>query len=442
MSGLQIFGVVAVAIFFVAAAVLAAAETSLTSITRARATALREEDRKGATVLEALLHDRERVLSPVLLLVLACQLGAATIVGALVQRWVGAEWVPVALVLEVVVFFVVAEAIPKAWALQNASRAALAMAPLVDGLLRFPPLRWITDGLLGIAALFLPEQSGRASVVASDDELIAFANAAFESEVIEQSERKMIESVIDLGDTLVREIMTPRPDIITAPKETDVDAAIDLAIEHGFSRLPLTGDGVDDIVGVVHVKSLVGLARAGKGADPVGDHLSPATYVPETKPGDDLLREMQGSQVHLAIVIDEYGGTAGLVTLEDVIEELIGEIVDEFDKEEPLLATFSGGVKVHGRMPVDELNDLIEGELPVGDWDTVGGLIFNSLGHLPVAGEVLEVAGLRMIVESIHDRRITSVLIRQPRGARLDLQAELAAAERGVPSDATEEEES
>ncbi len=440
MTGLEMAGVVAVVIFILAAAILAAAETSLTNMTKARATALREEERRGAEVLESLLGNRERVLSPVLLVVLSCQLGAATIVAALVQDWFGPRWVIVALAVEIVVFFVLAEAVPKAWALQNSSKAALAMAPVVDGLLKFPPIRWLTGALLAIASLFLPEVSGRVSVVASDDELLAFAKAAVESEVIEQSERKMIESVIDLGDTLVREVMTPRPDIISLSAMATIDEAIDVAIEHGFSRLPITNEGVDDIVGVVHVKHLVGVQRSFGGAELVSGHMSAPTYIPESKPGDDLLRDMQASQVHLAIVIDEYGGTAGLVTLEDLIEELIGEIVDEFDNESPVLETIFGGVRVHGRMPVDELNDIIEGELPTGDWDTVGGLIFNTLGHVPVEGEVLEVAGLRMTVDGIHERRITSVQIRQPQGARLDLEAERAAAERGVPTEVVEDE--
>ncbi len=419
-------GIVAVVVFFLAAAVLAAAETSLTSVTRARASALREEERKGAETLESLLTNRERVLSPVLLLVLAFQLGAATIIGGLVQTWWGSNWIPLALAVEIIAFFVLAEAVPKAWALQNSSRAALAIAPLVSALLRFPPLRWITSALLAIAALLLPKQTGRASVVASDDELLAFANAAVESDVIDASEHRLIESVIDLGDTLAREVMVPRPDMVTVSADTSVSEAIGVAINNGFSRVPICGEGVDDIVGTVHVKSLVRIERAGDGAAPVGEHLSAPHFVPETKQADVLLREMRRNRVLLAIVVDEYGGTAGLITLEDLLEELVGEIVDEFDVEAPLFETFRGGVRVHGRMPVDELNDLIEGELPVGDWDTVGGLIFNSLGHVPSVGESLEVSGLHLVVEAVSDRRITSVRIRELSGKRLDLEAEKA----------------
>ncbi len=411
-------------LFVVAAGVLAAAETSLTNITRARAAALKENDRQGANTLAGLLVNRERVLSPILLLVLTCQLSAATIVGALVQRRFGSSWVPVALVIEVVIFFVIAEAIPKAWALHDPSRAGLAIAPLVQWLVRFPPLRWTTQALLGVAGLFLPKASGRAAVVASEEELLAFASEALEAHVIDENEQQLIESVIDLGDTVVREVMVPRPDMIAVDSRTSVSDAIGVAIGHGFSRVPICGDGVDDIIGIVHVKALVGFERDGKGANPVVDHLTGATYVPETKQADALLREMQASAVHIAIVVDEYGGTAGLVTLEDIIEELIGEIVDEFDHEEPMFETFTGGVRVHGRMPVDELNDIIDAELPEGDWDTVGGLIFNTLGHVPSIGEPLEVAGLHMVVEALHERRITRVRIRQLNGKRLDLEAQ------------------
>jgi CBS domain containing-hemolysin-like protein len=178
--------------------------------------------------------------------------------------------------------------------------------------------------------------------------------------------------------------------------------------DKGFSRLPVVGDGIDDIVGILMVKDLLG-ERPG-GEELIGRLMRPAWFVPETKHADELLREMQVGRPHLAVVVDEYGGTAGLVTLEDLVEELVGEIVDEFDKEEPLFEpTDGGGLIVHGRMPVDQLESLIDAELDDGDWDTVGGLIFNTLGHVPEIGESVDNGQIRFGVERMEGRRITRV---------------------------------
>ena len=209
---------------------------------------------------------------------------------------------------------------------------------------------------------------------------------------------------------------------------------VDLAIERGLSRLPVCGDGIDDIVGVCLVKDLIRAEREGHGGRRVMTLMRRPHFVPETKHADDLLREMQAGRHHLAIVVDEYGGTAGLVTLEDLVEELVGEIVDEFDVEEPLLEPLAGGeALVHGRMPVDQLNALVEAELSDGDWDTVGGLIFHTLGHVPNVGESIEQGGVRLRVEHMEGRRITRVRLTP---LRLVLADEPAADERGAQDSA------
>ena len=244
----------------------------------------------------------------------------------------------------------------------------------------------------------------------SEDELIALTDAAAEADTIEDAERDMIASALALDRTVVREVMAPRADMVTVDATSTVTAALEVAITRGLSRLPVCRDDIDDIVGVVLLKDLARTERSGGGEGLVRESMRRAMFVPETKRVDQLLKEMRTAGGHLAVVVDEYGGTAGLVTLEDLVEELVGEIVDEFDRPEPLLEPLAGGeALVHGRMPVDQLNTLVGSTLPDDDWDTVGGLIFGTLGHVPEVGETVEVDGLKLQVEHMQGRRITRV---------------------------------
>lgn len=246
--------------------------------------------------------------------------------------------------------------------------------------------------------------------IASEDELIALTEAAAADDVIDDEERELIESVFALDDTIVREVMVPRTDMVAVASDISITAVVDLAIKKGLSRLPVFADDIDDIVGVCLMKDLTRAERAGRGDQKVRNVMRRARFVPETKHAGDLLREMQAGRYHLAVAVDEYGGTAGVVTLEDVVEELVGEIVDEFDVEEPLVEPLAGGeALVHGRMPIDQLNTLVRSKLGEGDWDTVGGLIFSTLGHVPTVGESIEEGGVLLKVERMEGRRITKV---------------------------------
>ncbi|MEZ5244574.1 MAG: hemolysin family protein [Acidimicrobiales bacterium] len=406
-SGL-VFGGLTVVVLVVIAALVAAAETGLTRISHARAESLAAEHLPGAGALADVLTDREASLAPLLLLRVVFHLAAAAIVTVLLIDRAGTGWVVVAVVFEVVVLYVLAEAMPRTWALQNPDTAACRAAPIVRAVLLIAPLRWASRALNGVANVLLPGPA-RPPVV-TEDELIALTGAAAAGEAIEVEERDLIESVFALGDTIVREVMVPRTDMVTADAAAPVSEVLDFAIDRGLSRLPVCGDGIDDIVGVGLIKDLIRAERAGSGDRPVRSLMRRARFVPETKHADALLREMQVGQHHMAIVVDEYGGTAGLVTLEDVVEELVGEIVDEYDVEEPLVEPLAGGaVLVHGRMPVDQLHTLVPSEIEDGDWDTVGGLIFNTLGHVPSVGEWIEEGGVRLQVERMEGRRITRV---------------------------------
>jgi putative hemolysin len=320
----------AVAVVLIAASAgLALSETSLTRTSRVTARALEDEHRRGAKHLMRLVEHPERFLNPVLLLTLVCQLVAATLVGILADRWFGAWGVVAAAVFEVVVIFVLAEALPKNWAVQHPERAALSAAPVVDAVVNFPPVRVLSGALIGLANLLEGPRKRRASV--SESELLAMADVAAQDEVIETEERALIHSIIEFGDTIVREVMRPRPDMVTVEGDKSVSDALGAAMAAGYSRLPVHEGNVDDIVGIVYAKDLIRAEREGHGREAVRRFIRPAHFVPETKRVSRLMREMQETKYHQAIVVDEYGGTAGLVTLEDLIEELVGEIVDEYD---------------------------------------------------------------------------------------------------------------
>jgi CBS domain containing-hemolysin-like protein len=206
--------------------------------------------------------------------------------------------------------------------------------------------------------------------------------------------------------------MVPRTDMVTVTADFRVADAMEVAILNGYSRIPVCGSGIDDVVGIVHAKDLMRAERDDEEDQPVSELARPAAFVPETKGVAGLLREMQQQHFHMAIVIDEYGGTAGLVTLEDIIEELLGEIVDEFDVEDDMIEPLPGGdYRVDARTPLDEVNDLLRAHLPEGDWDTIGGLLLAQLGHVPAEGESVEVDGWQLTAQRVVGRRIGRVRV-------------------------------
>jgi putative hemolysin len=408
-------------VLIILSAFLAMAETAMTRMGRVRARSLADEGKRGGAILHRLMKHPERFLNPVLFLLLVCNLVAATLIGVIADDVFGPWGVVVATLFEVLVIFVFAEAAPKTWAVQHPDRAALFSAPFVSAIVSFPPLRWLTRGLIGLSNALLPGKGLKEGPFVSEKELLAMADVAVEEDVIEHEEREIIQSLIDFGDTVVREVMVPRPDMVAVEARAKVSDVIEVAIAAGYSRIPVFEQGIDDIVGIIYVKDLMRSEREGVTDIEVRQILRPAQFVPETKRVHELMREMQRDKFHMAIVVDEYGGTAGLVTLEDLIEELVGEIVDEFDVEEPQSErTPTGDLRVNARMPVDEVNELVGADLPEGDWDTVGGLVYSLLGHVPNEGESVEVDGHRLVAEKVQGRRIGRVRISrltEPAGA-------------------------
>ncbi len=402
----------AVLVLIVFSALFALSETAITRTSRVKAMSLVEEQRRGAAALYKLVEHPERNLPVILFALQMCTLVAATMVGVVADQAFGPWGVVIATLFEVVFIFVFAELAPKIWAVQHAERAALGMAPFLVAVAGFPPLRWATLALIRLSNLVLPGQGLKEGPYVTEEELLAMADTAADEAVIEREERKLIHSIIDFGDTVAREVMVPRPDMVTVPAASSLRDAADIAATAGFSRIPVYGQGIDDIVGVVYVKDMMRAEREGKADEAVTLFMRQAQFVPESKRVAEVMREMQAGKQHMAIVVDEYGGTAGLITLEDVLEELVGEISDEFDVDRPRLELLDdGSLQVDGRLSIDEINEVAGFELPEGDWDTVGGLLYHLLGHVPVEGEGAEFNGHRLIAQKVDGRRIAQVLI-------------------------------
>ncbi|RJL26465.1 hemolysin family protein [Bailinhaonella thermotolerans] len=409
----------AAAVLAVIGGLFAGAESALSRVSRVRAEEFVKQGRRGAPRLQAIVGDAPRYLNLLLLLRVSCELSATVIVTLAFIDVLGDDWraYTVSAVVMILVSYVIVGVMPRTLGRQHAEPIALAAAPVVYGLTRiFGPLPKLLI-LLGNA--LTPGKGFREGPFTTEAELRDLVDLAEQRRVIEPDEREMIHSVFELGDTLVREVMVPRTDMVFIERGKTLRQALSLALRSGFSRIPVVGENEDDVVGIAYLKDVVRRTHEHPGSgetEKVESVMREATYVPDSKPIDELMREMQARQIHMAVVIDEYGGTAGLVTIEDVLEEIVGEITDEYDQEAPRVEHLPGGsVRVTARLPVDELCELFpKAEIEVDDVETVGGLLAHALGRVPIAGSTAAVSGLRLTAESLAGRRnrISTVLVR------------------------------
>jgi CBS domain containing-hemolysin-like protein len=391
---------------------LSVAEMALSRMNKPRATSLADKGTKAGKALKKLVAEPERWVNPLLLTVNICQIVQATLTGVVAGRLFGAGGVAIGVVLNVVVFFVVAEAVPKTYAVQYPQRSALWVARPTLWLVRFPPLQWMSRILIKITNVIVRGKGLERGPFVSESELLGIVETAAEDEVIEEEERELIESIIEFGDTIAREVMVPRPDMITIPHDATITGALDIALEHGYSRIPVVGEDEDDVLGLAFAKDLMGAERAGGGSRPVTELLRPVKFVPENKPVARLMREMQAEKFHLALVADEYGALAGLITLEDCLEELVGDIIDEHDEEDVEVQRLAdGSYLVDGAMAIEDINDLLRVRIADDDIDTVGGFVFGTLEHVPDEGEYVVHDGWRFTVDELEGRRIRRVKV-------------------------------
>ncbi|TDD00095.1 HlyC/CorC family transporter [Saccharopolyspora terrae] len=408
MAGSTAFLVLAV-LLVLAAGVFAASEAAITVASHARAEDLARQGRTGAKQLVLLLGDRPRHVNLLLLLRLACEMGATVLVTVVALRVAESEtWaLVVAVLIMLVASYVLVGVGPRTLGRQHPYGIGLKIAVPVRVLARL--LNPLTRLLILIGNMITPGKGFREGPFSTEVELRELVDLAGERGVVAAGEREMIHSVFELGDTLAREVMVPRTEIIWIEQTKSARQALALCLRSGFSRIPVIGDSVDDIVGLVTLKDLtrIVLETTDAAGPAVVELMRPATFVPDTKRLDELLREMQISRGHLAIAVDEYGGTAGLLTIEDIVEEIVGEITDESDREEhrPVEHLEDGTVRVSSRLPVEDLGELFDVELDDSDVETVGGLLAQRLGRVPLPGAETEIAGLRLRAEGGKDHR-------------------------------------
>jgi CBS domain containing-hemolysin-like protein len=401
-------------VLIILSAVLAGAETAFSKLTRVHALHLEEQDKRFARFAVSITEDPARYINPVLLAMLATHVLGTAVAASVAIRHLheAGEWI--ATVVMTTVLFVFAEAAPKTSALQHTDAWVLPLSPFVYWVGR--ALYPVTRLLIGIANAILPGKGLKRGPFMSEQEIRHIVDVAESEEVIEEQEREMIHSIFELGDTRVREVMVPRPDMIVVEANTTLQAAMDTAIRHGFSRIPVYENEPDNVMGVVYAKDLFkALRRSSEAPATLKDLTREAYFVPETMRVSDILREMQKRKVHMAIVADEYGDVAGLVTLEDVLEEIVGEITDEYDVEEtPILPVSENSWRVQAKMPIWEFNELVDAKLPQDEeWTSIGGLVAMALAKIPEAGDEVTYDGYLFRVERVHRRRIGTVLVQR-----------------------------
>ncbi|WP_055553016.1 hemolysin family protein [Streptomyces sp. NBRC 110028] len=416
------------AVLLVVVAWLAAcAEAGLARTTRFRAEEAVRNGRRGSAKLMLVAEDPTRYLNVALLVRVACEVAAGAVVTFACVRGFPETWkaLTVAIGVMVLVSYVAVGVSPRTIGAQHplntATVAAYVLIPLARIMGPIPPL------LILLGNALTPGKGFRKGPFASEAELRALVDLAEQESLIEDDERRMVHSVFELGDTLVREVMVPRTDLVAIERFKTIRQALTLALRSGFSRIPVTGENEDDIVGIVYLKDLVRKTHINRESesDLVSTAMRPAAFVPDTKNAGDLLREMQRERNHVAVVIDEYGGTAGIVTIEDILEEIVGEITDEYDRELPPVEDLGDGThRVTARLGLGDLGELYGTALEDEDVETVGGLLAKSLGRVPIAGATAQVdipeggtdpalKALRLTAESPAGRRnrIVTVLV-------------------------------
>src|SRR6478672_5109812 len=423
MTSLDVIALIVAICLIPLGGLLACVDSALARVSVARVDEFLREERKGAKSLRVIVHDRARYTNLLLLLRVTCELTATVLVTIVARAQFGRAWYVTGLtvLVMVVVSYALVGVGPRTLGRQHPNAVALAGAGSVRVLGRiFNPL---ASQLTLFGNAITPGRGFRDGPFSSEVELRELVDMAEERGVVESGERNMIHSVFELGDTIAREVMVPRTDVVWIERHKTVRQALALALRSGFSRIPVIGENVDDVVGVVYLKDLVRRSQNStdrngtkSGGPKVEELMRPPTFVPESKPVDELLRDMQAQRIHIAIVVDEYGGFAGLVTIEDILEEIVGEIADEHDafQRPPVEELPDGAMRVTARLPVEDLAELFGVELPEDDdVETVGGLLARALGRVPIEGATAEIGGLKLVAESTGGRRnrIDTILV-------------------------------
>ena len=393
----------------VIAGMLASVDAAISAFSKARAEELDDEGRGGAGRLVRILEDPAPYLNSVLLVRVLAETASIVLVALVVADQLDGLWprFGVAVAIMVVVSFVLIGVGPRTLGRQHAESIALASTLPVVGLTRL--LGPLPQMLILLGNAVTPGQGFREGPFASEVEVRELVDLAAATSIIESDEGRMLQSVFELGDTIVREVMVPRTDLVFVEQHKTLRQAMSLALRSGYSRMPVVGENLDDVIGMAYLKDITKRVfdnHTAETTERIESIARPCLFVPDTKPADDLLKEMQAQRTHVAIVVDEFGGTSGMITIEDILEEIVGEITDEYDTEpEASEQLADGSWRVSSRFEVDDLEDLFDIPIEDEDVDSVGGLMAKHLGKVPIRGSVVEVEGLRFEAEGPSGRR-------------------------------------
>ena len=420
------YAIVAIILLLSFAGFLAATESALTSISRVLVEAL--ESKRGGELLKKFSKQPAKYLNVILLVRKTCELTATVLLASILLRnYPSAQAMALTVLIMVIISYVVVGVGPRTLGKQHPhtwARAGIGVAFFLAFI-----LGPVTKLLIAIGNAITPGVGFRTGPFTNEAELRDLVDQAHERGLVESDEHEMIHSVFELGDTLVRELMVPRTDMVWIEKDKSLRQALSLALRSGFSRVPVVGDSIDKIIGIAYVKDLARRTLDHHEAETnerVEQHMRPATFVPESKIAADLLKEMQRDQIHLAIVVDEYGGTAGIITIEDILEEIVGEIADEFDDGvEAFTWVSEGKARAKATLHIEDLADELGieiAEVDFEDVDTIGGLMAQKLGRVPIAGSTITVGEYLITSERPvgRRRRISSVLIEKIESAGND----------------------
>ena len=414
MSPIAIISIIALLIF---AGFLAASESALTSISRVVIEEI--EGKRGTALLRKYTTQPARYLNVILLVRKLCEFTATVLLAVILLRnYSSAQAMALTVAIMVVLSYVVVGVGPRTLGKQQPHKYARYGIIVAYGLALL--LGPVTKLLIAVGNALTPGKGFRSGPFTSEAELRDLVDQAHERGLVESGEHEMIHSVFELGDTLVRELMVPRTDMVWVEKDKSLRQGLSLALRSGYSRIPVIGDDIDNIVGIVYVKDLAKRAldhHESETTETIEKHMRPANFVPEIKMADDLLKEMQKNQIHLAIVVDEYGGTAGIITIEDIIEEIVGEIEDEFDDgEEEFMWLGPDKGRARATLHIEDLADVLKIEIEKEEYediDSIGGLMAQKLGRVPIAGSTISWHGFSITSERPlgRRRRISSVLV-------------------------------
>ncbi|WP_425446103.1 hemolysin family protein [Dethiothermospora halolimnae] len=418
MSQIEIYlrgGVVLV--LLILSAVFSSSETALTAITPAKIRRLKEHDEKNAKLLKKIKKKTNTILATILIGNNLVNIAATAILTELTAEVFSGKWsVLIATMTMTILILIFGEITPKTFAAQNPESIAVKVSRMLVVLSKIlKPVLIILNKITSIIIKILGGSVDNNGAFVTEEEIKSMVNAGEEEGVVKHKEREMIEGIFQIDDIYVTDVMVPRIDIISISVEDNIEEALNIIIKYGFSRIPVYKDTIDNIVGILYAKDI--LPFLGSDKKSINDKsiinlMRNAFYIPETKKVSNLLRELQQQKIHMAIVLDEYGGTEGLVTIEDILEEIVGDILDEYDNEINLVEKIEENIySVRAEVSLEEINELFGSDLPEDDFDSLGGFIFSSLGRVPIQGDSIEYGNIDFIVTKISNRRVRQIQI-------------------------------